>query len=69
MTTFTFIFISPFYSSSQDFDEFGLRRPVMGRLPPPSYAQAVGAVQVDSSTGPAPVLASRPVHLHSLGHR
>lgn len=36
--------------SSQDFDEFGHRRPVMGRLPPPSYAQATGAVDLSSSS-------------------
>lgn len=35
---------------SQDFDEFGHRRPVMGRLPPPSYAQATGAVDLSSSS-------------------
>ncbi|XP_046441338.1 low-density lipoprotein receptor-related protein 12-like isoform X2 [Daphnia pulex] len=34
----------------QDFDEFGHRRPVMGRLPPPSYAQATGAVDLSSSS-------------------
>jgi hypothetical protein len=38
------------FPSSQDFDEFGHRRPVMGRLPPPSYAQATGAVDLSSSS-------------------
>ena len=47
-------------SHSQDFDEFGRRRPVMGRLPPPSYAQAIGAVHLD----PAPDATSISAHTH-----
>jgi len=35
-------------SVNQDFDEFGHRRPIMGRLPPPTYAQATGTFLVPS---------------------
>lgn len=38
----TFIYLD-FHSSNHDFDEFGQRRLIMGRQPPPSYAQATGA--------------------------
>lgn len=39
----------------------------MGRLPPPSYAQAIGAVPLDSTAGS--IATSIPAFAHSPSHR
>ena len=55
-----------FLICSNEFDEFGRRRPVMGRQPPPSYAQAMGNAALMPSNVP---ITSIPVHSGNQPHR
>lgn len=60
-----FLFLT-IISFSNEFDEFGRRRPVMGRQPPPSYAQAMGNASLMPSNVP---ITSMPVYPGHQSHR